>query len=169
MKDFYTALSYINEKIYKPNGIAISSIQEEKQNAKYGAGIFKVSSTSVRFRVANITPTKIGQFVAIWEKDDNNKNQPYKYSAAPDLLVVTVFKSDNEFGQFILPKEELFRQSILISSSTKGKMALRVYPSWDIPTSNQATKTQEWQLPYFVDMSDPGKLDIEKLMRLYSV
>ena len=102
------------------------------------------------------------------KKDDNDKNQPYKYSAAPDLLVVTVFKSENEFGQFILPKEELFRQSILISSSTKGKMALRVYPSWDIPTSNQATKTQEWQLPYFVDMSDPGKLDIEKLMRLYS-
>lgn len=66
-------------------------------------------------------------------------------------------------------KEKLFKQSILISSSTKGKMALRVYPSWDIPTSNQATKTQEWQLPYFVDMSDPGKLDIEKLMRLYSV
>lgn len=66
-------------------------------------------------------------------------------------------------------KEKLFKQSIFSSSSTKGKMALRVYPSWDIPTSNQATKTQEWQLPYFVDMSDPGKLDIEKLMRLYSV
>ncbi|WP_249222424.1 MepB family protein [Planococcus alpniumensis] len=26
-------------------------------------------------------------------------------------------------------------------------MAIRVYPSWDIPTSKQAVKTQEWQLP----------------------
>ena len=103
------------------------------------------------------------------EKDENNKDQPYSYEEAPDFLVITTFKNDNEFGQFIFPKEILFKQNILRSSSTKGKMAIRVYPSRDSPTSKQAMKTQEWQLSYFVDMSNPNKLPTEKVVELYSL
>lgn len=169
MNDFYRALSYVNELIYKPTNLILKSIQEEKQNAKYGAGIFQLSSKTVRFRVANITPTKTGQFVAFWEKDENTNNQPYSYAEAPDLLVITTFKSDSEFGQFVFPKEVLFTQNILKSNSTKGKMAIRVYPSWDIPTSKQAVKTQEWQLPYFVDLSTPDNVSKEKITELYAV
>lgn len=169
MINFYTALTYVNKMIYEPNHLTVKSVQEEKQNSKYGAGTFELSSRTVRFRVANITPTKVGQFVAFWEKDENNKNQPYSYEEAPDLLVITTFKNENEFGQFIIPKEILFKQNILRSSSTKGKMAIRVYPSWDSATSIQAIKTQKWQLPCFVDMSNPNKLHIEKIIELYSL
>lgn len=131
MNDFYTALNYVNKMIYEPNDLTVKSIQEEKQNSKYGVGIFRLSSRTVRFRVANITPAKVGQFVAFWEKDENNRNQPFTYEEAPDLLVITTFKNDSEFGQFIFPKEILFKQNILRSSSTKGKMAIRVYSSGD--------------------------------------
>lgn len=168
MKDFHAALAYVDERIYQPHDLLVKSIQEEKQNAAYGAGTFQLSSKTVRFRVANRTPTKIGQFVAFWEKDEQHKNQPYSYEEAPDLLVITTFKSDSGFGQFIFPKEVLFKQHILKSASTDGKMAIRVYPSWDIPLSKQATKTQAWQLPYFVDMSDPYIVPKEKLMGLYA-
>lgn len=167
--DFYTILDYINKMIYEPNHLILRSAQEEKQNSKYGAGLFELSCRTVRFRVANITPTKIGQFVAIWEKDMNNKNQPFSYEEAPDLLVITTLKNDTEYGQFIFPKEILFKQNIFRSSSTKGKMAIRVYPSWDRPTSKQAIKTQKWQLPYFVDMSHQNKLSREKIIKLYSI
>ena len=169
MNDFYTALNYVNKMIYEPNDLTVKSVQEEKQNSKYGAGTFELSSRTVRLRIANITLTKIGQFVAIWEKDVSNKNQPYLYEEAPDLLVITTFKNDNEYGQFIFPKEVLFKQNILRSSSTKGKMPIRVYPSWDRPTSKQTTKTQKWQLPYFVDMSDQNKLSKDKMVKLYSL
>lgn len=168
MNDFYRVLSYVNELFYKPTNLILKSVQEEKQNAKYGAGIFQLSSKTVRFRVANITPTKTGQFVAFWEKDENTNNQPYLYVEAPDLLVITTFKSDSEFGQFVFPKEVLFTQNILKSNSTKGKMAIRVYPSWDIPTSKQALKTQEWQLPYFIDLSTSDNASKEKIAELYS-
>lgn len=47
-------------------------------------------------------------------------------------------------------------------------MAIRVYPSWDRPTSKQAMETQQWQLPYFINMSSPNKLTKEKLLELYS-
>lgn len=168
MNDFYTALNYVNKMIYEPNDLTVKSVQEEKQNSKYGAGRFQLSSRTVRFRVANITPTKVGQFVAFWEKDIHNKNQPYLYEEAPDLLVITTFKNENEFGQFIFPKEILLKKDIFRSSSTKGKMAIRVYPIWDSPSSKQAMKTQKWQLPYFVDMCHSNKLPVEKIMELYS-
>ncbi len=169
MNDFYAALNYVNKMIYEPNDLTVKSVQEEKQNSKYGAGTFRLSSRTVRFRVANITSTKVGQFVAFWEKDENNKNQPFTYEEAPDLLVITTFKDNSKFGQFIFPKEVLFKQDILRSSSTKGKMAIRVYSSWDKPTSKQAMKTQKWQLPYFVDMSNPSKLPTDKIIELYSL
>jgi hypothetical protein len=94
MNDFYTALNDVNKMIYEPNGLIVKSVQEEQQNSKYGAGSFRLASKTVRFRVANITPTKVGQFVACWEKDENNKNQPYSYEEAPDLLVITCFKNE---------------------------------------------------------------------------
>ncbi|GKV65129.1 MULTISPECIES: MepB family protein [unclassified Sporosarcina] len=169
MNDFYTALDYVNKMIYEPNNLLVNTVQEEKQNSKYGAGTFQLSSKTVRFRVANITPAKAGQFVAFWEKDENNKNQPFAHEDAPDLLVITVFAEENKFGQFIFSKELLVTQNILRSSSAKGKMAIRVYPSWDHPTSKQAIKTQQWQLPYFVDMSDPSKLPNNKIMELYTL
>ena len=155
--------------IYEPNDLTVKSVKEEKQNSKYGAGTFRLSSRTVRFRVANITPAKEGQFVALWEKDENNKNQPYSYEEAPALLVITTFKNDNKFGQFIFPKDILFQRNIFRSSSTKGKMAIRVYPSWDKPTSKQALETQKWQLPYFVNMSSKSKLPIDKIIKLYSL
>lgn len=168
MDDFNTVLQYVYQTIYKNTVLTVTSVQEEKQNAKYGAGTFKLSSKTIRFRVAHTTPTKIGQFVAFWEKDENNKNQPFLYEEAPDLLVITTFKNETEFGQFIFPKDVLLKQSILMSHSTKGKMAIRVYPSWDHPSSKQAMKTQEWQLPYFIDMSHPNKLLLEKIKKLYT-
>lgn len=169
MNDFHEALAYVSKVIYEPNNIRVKSIKEEKQNAKYGAGIFQLSSRTVRFRVANITPNKVGQFVVCWEKDKNNKNQPYSYDEAPDLFVITTFKNDSEFGQFIFPKDVLLKQNILRSSSTKGKMGIRVYPSWDSPTNKQAIKTQKEQLPYFVDMSNANELTMDKILVLYSL
>lgn len=169
MKDFFTALTYVNKTVYEPHRLVLQSVREEKQNSRYGAGTFQLSAKTVRFRVANITAAKTGQFVAFWEKDENNKNQPYSYEEAPDLLVIITFKNENEFGQFVFPKETLLKQNILRSASAKGKMAIRVYPGWDSPNSEQAKKTQKWQLPYFIDMSKPSKLLSKKIIELYSL
>lgn len=64
MNEFYKALTYVNENFYKPNHLVIKAIEEEAQNSDYGAGLFQLSSKSVRFRVAKTTPNKIGQFVS---------------------------------------------------------------------------------------------------------
>ncbi|MCA9767005.1 MAG: MepB family protein [Carnobacterium sp.] len=168
MHDFYKALAHATNLIYQPNGLSVKSVLEETQNAKYGAGTFELSSKTIRFRVANPTPTKTGQFVSFWKKDERNKNQAYSYDKSPDLLVITTFTRENKWGQFIFPKKVLLEEGILSSNSIKGKMGIRVYPSWDKPASKLALQTQRWQLPYFVDMSERDKQSIEKILRLYS-
>lgn len=169
MSLFQKTLENMNKTIYEPNSLSVQCIQEEKQNSEYGAGVFRLSSKTIRFRVAKITPKKIGQFVAAWDKDSNNKNRPFSFEKAPDFLVVVTFKNNLEFGQFVFPKEVLVVKNILRSPTTTGKMALRVYPIWDSPTSKQAITTQEWQLPYFSDMSSLNQQSIDKLMSLYSL
>ncbi|WP_243572691.1 MepB family protein [Bacillus stercoris] len=168
MNEFYKALTYVNKILYKPNHLTINAIQEEAQNSDYGAGMFQLNSKSVRFRVAKITPNKIGQFVAFWEKDGYDKNQAFSYEKATDLLVINTFTRNNNFGQFVFPKEVLAKQNILKTSDTKGKMAIRVYPRWENPTSKQAIKTQNWQLDYFIEINDTNSYPVEELLKLYS-
>ncbi|ANF47340.1 MepB family protein [Priestia megaterium] len=163
--EFYEALTYVNENFYKPNQFVIKAIREEAQNSDYGAGIFQLNSKSIRFRVAKTTPNKVGQFVSFWEKDAAHKNQAFSYGKATDLLVINTFTSTNRFGQFIFPKEVLLKQKILKTATTKGKMAIRVYPIWDKPTSKQAMETQKWQLEYFIE---PNNLSYQKFLKLYS-
>ncbi|SLJ84676.1 MepB family protein [Psychrobacter sp. DAB_AL43B] len=171
MHNFYTVLEHINKIIYKPNQLMIDSIEEEKQNSEYAAGRFELSSKSavrtVRFRVAKQTPTKVGQFVTFWEKDDECINQSSQYDQSSDLLVITTFKDNNTLGQFVFPKDILLKNNILKSHSTKGKMGIRVYPSWDKPTSSTAIRTQNWQLNYFFAVTDTSILPTEKILELY--
>ncbi len=164
MKDFQTIITQLTKQLYTPYKMSLTAICEEPQNAAYGAGTFQIASKTVRFRVAKQTPKKSGQFVAFWEKDRHNKNQAFSSEEAPDLLVITTFKDEHRYGQFIFPKAVLLKQNILRTNSNPGKMAMRVYPSWDPPTSKQAITTQNWQLPYFVDLCD---LTQEKLDSLY--
>ncbi|REB05159.1 mep operon protein MepB [Sporosarcina sp. BI001-red] len=166
MNDFHRALTYVNRIVYQPNHFTIQEIHEERYNPEYSAGIFLLNTTSIRFRVAKITPTKIGQFVAIREKDEHHHNRPFSYDSSPDLLVINTF-SENQFGQFVFPKEILAARNILKTEKTNGKMAFRVYPSWDTPTSKQAIATQKWQLPYFMDLGDTLAVPSQKILELY--
>ncbi|MFG3613880.1 MepB family protein [Rummeliibacillus stabekisii] len=168
MNEFNNSLKYVNEIFYEPNHLTIKNIQEETQNADYGAGRFQLNSKSVRFRTAKITPTKVGQFVSFWEKDEANKNQAFSYDNATDLLVINTFNSKGDFGQFVFPKEVLLKQNILKNANSKGKMAIRVYPSWDTPSSKQAISTKKWQSPYFVKIDTTNSLSKHELLKLYS-
>ncbi|MCU5111943.1 MepB family protein [Bacillus wiedmannii] len=167
MNNFNDTIRNLNNLVYKPNNLMITNLIEEKQNAEYVGCLFHLNKKTIRFRVSKITPNKIGQFVSFWEKDANMQNQAFSYDAAPDLLVIACI-NDNKLGQFIFPKEILLKEKILKTQSQKGKMAMRIYPLWDTPVSNQAKKSQMWQLQYFVDLSDPNNLPIDKLLTLYS-
>lgn len=139
-------------KQYEQAGLAITHIIAEPQNAQYGGARFRVNEQEARFRVAKITPKKVGQFVAFWYKKDG-VNTPYSGATAPAYVIIHV-QSGEQHGQFIFPNAVLQHRGILASDAHKGKMAMRVYPSWDVPTNKQAIASQKWQLRYFVPFDE---------------
>ena len=144
--------------VYNPCRFDSSPPQIEEQNAEYGAYVFNLNGQSIRFRVAKITPTKVGQFVTLWERIADGPIQPYDVLGEVDLFVIST-REGNNFGQFIFPISVLSEHDILSSNGKGGKRAIRVYPPWAKTTSPQAQKTQKWQLEYFLEIPQIEPID----------
>lgn len=156
------------EQVYNLNEFTCSQPQTERESSEYGGYIFKLNGLSIRFRAAKITPTKIGQFVTLWKRIGTGPIQPYDLSDPVDFFVISTRK-DNHFGQFVFPKSILCDQDIVSKMNKGGKRAMRVYPSWDQPTSKQAQKTQAWQLQYFLQIPQNQAIDCLRCKMLYTV
>jgi hypothetical protein len=153
--------------VYKPCRFNYSQPVVEPESAEYGACEFKLNDFMIKFRVAKITPTKTGQFVTLWKRINKGPIQPYDVSDLIDFFVVSVRKDDH-FGQFIFPKAVLSEQGVLSTKGQGGKRAIRVYPPWDKDLNRQATKTQQWQLKYFLEIAQDKKIDCAEARLLYS-
>lgn len=162
-----TELISIKKLIYEPMNFILTEAQAEKESAEYAAMHFQLNNLQVRFRVAKITPTKIGQFVTLWKRSQAGPIQPFDDSDAIDLVVICT-RYNQHFGQFIFPKAALIKHDIFSVQNKGGKRAIRVYPPWDKTESRQAQKTQSWQLDYFLDMSSDENIDYDRAKRLYS-
>jgi hypothetical protein len=158
----------VRDLIYLPSQFECSEPRVEAESAEYGACAFEVNGLSVRFRVAKITPTKIGQFVTVWKRVGDGPIQPFDMSDPIDLFVISSRKG-NHFGQFVFPKKILCDQDFVSENETGGKRGIRVYPPWDKTISPQAQKTQRWQLEYFLDASQGDVMSHERAKMLYSL
>lgn len=164
----HNEFSYAKELIFKPCGFECSEPIAEKESGEYGACIFKLNGTHVRFRVAKITPTKTGQFVTFWKRVKNGTIQPYDTSDDTDIFIIVTRTHDN-VGQFIFPKNILSKHDIISNNHQGGKRAIRVYPPWDITTSFQAKRTQAWQLEYFLETAKDKQVDHSRAKILYGL
>lgn len=143
------------KQAYIPSGLLGENFVQEAESQDYGATEFKMNNMFIRFRAAKITPKKIGQFVTFWKRMGQGPIMPYDSTDAFDYLIVSV-RSGERLGQFVFPKAALCMQGYVSKNATGGKLAMRVYPPWDITESRQAQKTQAWQLNYFYEIF-PGK------------
>lgn len=149
--DLFTAKKFA----YDPSGLISKMFVKEAESEQYGAFTFEMNNKRIKFRVAKITPTKIGQFVTLWKRTGEGPIQPHDIEDPVDLFVVSV-RTPDHFGQFVFPKTLLCEKGIVSKKGEGGRRAMRVYPPWDIPNNCQAEKTQQWQLPYFFEIN-PGK------------
>lgn len=154
------------ELIYDKFNYECSLPIKEAESSEYGAYTFEINTLSVTFRVAKITPTKIGQFVTLWKRIDKGPIQPFDFADSIDLFIISTRK-ENRFGQFIFPKSVLCEQGIVSTNNKEGKRAIRVYPPWDVTLSKQAQKTQKWQLDYFLEIPSDKPIDLELLKKLH--
>jgi len=154
------------EGIFDKAGFLITSFQKESESEEYSAFRFQLNNRNICYREAKITPTKTGQFVTLWKRNQLGIIEPFDYSDTIDFVIVSVRKDEN-WGQFIFPKKTLLEKGIFSTEKKEGIRATRVYPPWDETTSKQAQKTQKWQLDYFFNFSEESKIDIEKLKKVF--
>ncbi|WP_277577747.1 MepB family protein [Bdellovibrio svalbardensis] len=154
------------ELIFDPCGYLATAPTAELESAEYGAYVFELNKLSIKFRVAKITPTKVGQFVTLWKRYGSGPIQPHDSSDPVDIFVIST-RNGSRFGQFVFPKSALIEHGILSTPSKEGKRALRVYPPWDQVTSKQAKKTQQWQLDFFLEIPNNKAVDLERTQYLY--
>ncbi|MBS1986914.1 MepB family protein [Candidatus Dependentiae bacterium] len=136
---------------YEPSGFILNALEQSIESKEYGACTFTINNQVITFRVAKITPTKIGQFVTLWKRIDSGPIMPYDIADPIELFIISV-RSDKKLGQFIFPKDILLQKGFISSDDIGGRRAMRVYPPWDKPDNRQAKNTQAWQLLYFAEI-----------------
>lgn len=152
--------------LYDPLGLTCSQPTPEPESAEYGAHAFTLDGLDVRFRVAKTTPTKVGQFVTVWQRSEEGPIRPFDDADGVDLFVVSCRDGDR-FGQFVFPRAALRRRGIVSHGGVGGKRAFRVYPPWVTTSSRQAGSTQVWQQAFFLHVPEGGGLDSERARKLY--
>ena len=161
--DFYVAKSLLYDKC----GFELTEQAAENESSEYGACHFKLNGKEIKFRVSKITPTKTGQFVTIWQRDEQGLTQPFNETDELDFIIISS-RSGDSFGQFIFPKAVLVEKGIITGRGKEGKRGIRVYPPWDKPANKQAEKTQSWQANYFLHIYNNNSTGLDAAKKLLS-
>ncbi|EKR73744.1 MepB protein [Leptospira noguchii str. 2006001870] len=160
-------LDNFQKNVLKPCDVLVENLVLEKEGSDYGACSFELKEWKIIFRVAKITPKKVGQFVTLWKRNSQGQIQPYDIQDEADYFIIYVY-NQNRTGQFVFTKDVLLQQGIL-NGNKEGKLGFRVYPSWDVTYNQQAQKTQKWQLEYFLENTkkDSNKVDqVKRFLKL---
>ena len=157
-------LQVLNQTVFGPCGLDLAQITEEPESQEYAACRCTLQGQRMVSRSAKITPKKAGQFVTFWQRSAGGPIEPLHTEGPFDFFMVQVQQA-GRLGQFIFPKAVLVAKGIISTPTKEGKRAFRVYSPWDQPTSKQAQRTQQWQRPYFVELTQPT--DLKKLKEFY--
>ena len=167
-ESFQADLQLAEKLLYNECGFQLQNLIWNSESENYGACSFELNNKLIQYRVANITPTKIGQFVAIWKRNNKGITAPFDVADSLDFMIISVRDSEN-FGQFIFPKSVLVSHGIISQNEKGGKRGIRVYAPWDKPENKQAIKTQAWQVNYFVEIRENSHLDLEFVKKNLSI
>ena len=159
INSFHSDLKIAKEMVYDPCNFNFKNLEWNSQSLEYGACSFELDDKKIQHRVSKITPTKNGQFVTIWKRNQDDITEPFDINDEIDFIIISA-RSGNNFGQFIYPKSVLANKGIITQNGKSGKRGIRVYPPWDKPESKEAEKTKDWQLDYFLTITTDDSTDI---------
>ncbi len=158
----YSSIELIDKYIFKPCELELTNLEKELESQEYFAHTFRLNHKNIKFRTAKITPTKTGQFVTIWKRNEKGITEPFNILDEIDFYIIAT-KKETKFGVFIFSKAILDENKILSNKTRNGKRGIRVYPTWDLVTNKQAQKTQLWQTKYFLEISENEQIDLKKI------
>ncbi len=166
INSLHSDLIIAKELVYDKCNFELTNPKIHSESVEYGACSFGLNGKVVQHRASKITPTKIGQFVTIWKRNKDGVTEPFCVSDTIDFIIITA-RSGNNLGQFIFPKNVLANKGIITQNGKEGKRGIRVYPPWDITTSKQAEKTQNWQTDYFMTI-EKDNTDLTLIKKLFT-
>lgn len=100
------------ESVYDKAELLLASLQKESESDEYKAHRFLINNKKICYREAKVTPTKTGQFVTLWKRNQTGIIEPFAYSDDIDFVIITVRKDQN-WGQFIFPKKIALELSLI--------------------------------------------------------
>jgi hypothetical protein len=157
-------LTALKTTVFDKAGLPMTHYHAEPESQEYGACRFELDGKRIIYRNAKQTPKKIGQFVTFWKRDKNGPIAPFDQDDPFDFFMVNVDRGER-LGLFIIPKAEAVNRGIVSTFEKEGKLAFRIYPAWDKPTSAQAIRSQKWQLGFFFEVGVGNVEVIHKLLR----
>ncbi|OKP01094.1 MepB family protein [Xenorhabdus eapokensis] len=157
----------IKEYLLLPSAFPLTSTPHlETESRDYSAMRFQLYGKSIVFRQAKTTPNKQGQFVTLWKRPTpDSEIMPFEKSDNIDFCLIATF-SEHQKGIFLFNSDTLIKQGVFSSQTKAGKRAIRVYPTWALPTSKQARQTQKWQSLYFINF-EKQKIAIEQFNKIF--
>lgn len=165
LNSIHNDLKIVKELVYDKCGFDLIDLKQNLESKEYGACSFILNGKTIHQRISKITPTKTGQFVTIWKRNDKGITEPFDNSDDFDFVIIIARNNDN-FGQFIFPKSVLADNGIITRDGKEGKRGIRVYPPWDITANKQALKTQNWQTKYFLTIKNDNTTDLNLTKKL---
>jgi len=164
----FSELELINKAVFQVCGMELENVATELESQEYFAHTFELNKQKVKFRMAKITPTKTGQFVTIWKRNENGITEPHNTNDEFEFYLIAT-RQETNFGVFIFNRNVLTENKILTNKNAEGKRGIRVYPTWSLTTSKQAEKTKNWQTKYFVEISNYNQIEINKAKKLLNL
>lgn len=126
-----------------------SGVVPEPESAEYCAHTLTLGGRAAIFRRAKTTPTKVGQFVTLWQRSLAGPIRPFDTHDGVTVFVIEAGLGAG-LGQFVFPLSVLAHRGVVSDNGRGGKRAMRVYPPDVVTTSVQAQRTQKWQCEYFL-------------------
>jgi len=83
--------------VYNKCGFDFSELIVEDESQEYGACNFRLNGLKIKFRISKITPTKTGQFVTIWKRNEKGITQAFSFTDEIDFVIISS-QNGNDFG-----------------------------------------------------------------------
>ena len=105
----------LKEIVFDKCNFDLTNYIHNKESETYGACSFLLNGHFIQYRISKSTPIKIGQFVAVWKRNQDGLVVPFEISDDIDFIII-VSRSDANFGLFIFPKSVLVKKGIITSN-----------------------------------------------------
>src|SRR5699024_6582700 len=99
-------LKHLHDILFEASGSEIANISNEEGTGQYCGCNFQLGSRNIKYRKANITPKKIGQFVALWKRNTVGKTEPYGLDDDFDFYIIETVDNLSR-GFFLFSKDIL--------------------------------------------------------------